>query len=101
MDAIRVHEHGAASVLKLDHIPIPEPSPTQVLVKLHVAGVNMIDTYVRSGLYAAKLPVILGQGMYATIVKRHAHASIILTVSFNFFCTNNYKSKTVLVKSLK
>lgn len=63
MDAIRVHQNGSADALQLDHIPIPEPGPNQVLVKLHCAGVNMIDTYVRSGLYPSKLPIILGQGM--------------------------------------
>lgn len=52
MKAIRVHRAGPPSVLQLDELPDPTPGAGQVLVKVHAAGVNPADTYVRSGNYA-------------------------------------------------
>ena len=54
MKAIRVHQFGGPEVLKLEEVPIPPVGPGQVLVHLHAAGVNPVDTYIRSGAYAAK-----------------------------------------------
>jgi NADPH2:quinone reductase len=48
MKAIRVSEYGGPSVLKLEEIPTPPPGPNQVLVRNHAAGVNPVDTYLRS-----------------------------------------------------
>lgn len=55
MQAIRVHEFGPPSVMRLEEVPDPEPGPGEVLVEVRAAGVNPVDTYVRSGTYA-KLP---------------------------------------------
>jgi NADPH2:quinone reductase len=57
MKAILVHEFGGPEVLKLEEIPTPAPGPGQVLVKVHAAGVNPYDTYMRSGTYAIKPPL--------------------------------------------
>lgn len=54
MKAIIVREFGDASVLKLEEVPTLTPNENQVLVKLKVAGVNPVDTYIRSGTYAQK-----------------------------------------------
>src|SRR5262245_43995237 len=48
MKAIRVSEYGGPAVLKLQEIPAPQPGPDQVLVRNHAAGVNPVDTYLRS-----------------------------------------------------
>jgi NADPH2:quinone reductase len=48
MKAIRVSEYGGPSVLKLEEIPTPQPGANQVLVRNHAAGVNPVDTYLRS-----------------------------------------------------
>jgi NADPH:quinone reductase len=48
MKAIRVSEYGGPSVLKLEEIPAPQPGQGQVLVRNHAAGVNPVDTYLRS-----------------------------------------------------
>src|SRR5205823_2460050 len=55
--AIRVHEFGDPSVMRLDEVPEPQAGPGQVLVRVRAAGVNPVDTYVRSGAYARKPPL--------------------------------------------
>ena len=57
MKAILVHEFGGPEVLKLEEIPTPKPQAGQVLVKIHAAGVNPYDTYMRTGTYAVKPPL--------------------------------------------
>jgi NADPH2:quinone reductase len=60
MKAIRVHQHGDASALKLDEVAVPTPAAGEILVKLHAAGLNFIDIYQRSGVYKLSLPATLG-----------------------------------------
>ncbi|HEY2548789.1 MAG TPA: NADPH:quinone reductase [Candidatus Acidoferrum sp.] len=57
MKAIVVHEFGGPEVLKLEEIPTPKPAAGQVLVRVHGAGVNPYDTYMRAGTYAVKPPL--------------------------------------------
>ena len=56
MRAIRVHEVGGPEVLRLEELPVPEPGPGEVLVRLLAIGVNFIDTYKRKGLYPVPAP---------------------------------------------
>jgi NADPH2:quinone reductase len=54
MKAIAVHEFGGPEVLRFEEIPTPRPAAGQVLVRIHAAGVNPYDTYMRNGTYAVK-----------------------------------------------
>lgn len=57
MKAILVRQFGGPEVLKLEEVPTPKPVAGQVLVRIHAAGVNPYDTYMRAGTYAVKPPL--------------------------------------------
>lgn len=40
--------------MQLEEVPRPEAGAGQVLVRIHAAGVNPVDTYIRSGAYPIK-----------------------------------------------
>lgn len=54
MKAIRVASFGGPEVLSYEDTPDPVAGPDQVVVRIHAAGVNPVDTYIRSGTYARK-----------------------------------------------
>ena len=58
--AVFVKEHGGAEVLSYEDSPVRAPGPRQVLLRHTAIAVNYIDTYYRSGLYPADLPLIPG-----------------------------------------
>jgi NADPH:quinone reductase len=57
MKAIRVHQTGDPSVMKLEGVPDPKPAAGQVLVRLKAIGVNPVDTYIRAGKYPVTMPL--------------------------------------------
>src|SRR5438046_8509304 len=69
MKAIIVREFGEPEVMKLEDVPTPEPSGSQVLVRIEAAGVNPVDTYLRTGIHAhaPKLPYTPGKDGAGTI----------------------------------
>ncbi len=73
MRAVQVSAFGGPEVLKLAEVPIPEPGPGQVLIRVRAAGVNPVDTYIRAGQYAIKpelpyIPGIEGAGEVVSVV---------------------------------
>jgi NADPH2:quinone reductase len=52
MKAIVVHEYGEPEVMQVEEIERPRPADAQVLVKIEAAGVNPVDTYLRTGIHA-------------------------------------------------
>lgn len=62
MKAIIVSRFGTPEVMRIEEVADPVPGEGQLVVRLHAAGVNPVDTYIRSGLYAqaAHLPYTPG-----------------------------------------
>lgn len=69
MKAIVVREFGGPEVMKIEEIETPGPVGVQVLVKIEAAGVNPVDTYLRSGVYpkVPDLPFTPGKDGAGTI----------------------------------
>jgi NADPH:quinone reductase len=49
MRAVRVHQHGAPEVMKLEEVDLPQPGPGELLVRVRFAGVNYADLGQRRG----------------------------------------------------
>ena len=60
MRAIQIERHGGPEVLREVDLPEPVPGPGQVRVRHRAIGINFIDTYYRTGLYQAPLPLVPG-----------------------------------------
>jgi len=73
MKAAVIHEYGGPEVLKYEDYPDPTLHPGEVLVRVAAAGVNPIDTLVRSGQAKARDPVqfpgVLGWDVSGTVEK--------------------------------
>jgi NADPH2:quinone reductase len=70
MKAVRVHEFGGPEVLKLEDVADLLPGPGQVVLRVHAAGVNPVESYVRTGTYAIKpnLPYTPGNDAAGVVV---------------------------------
>jgi NADPH2:quinone reductase len=58
MKAILVKRFGGPDVLSAAEIPTPEPAEGEIRIRLRAAGVNPVETYIRSGNYTAGLPTL-------------------------------------------
>ncbi|MGA3134740.1 MAG: quinone oxidoreductase [Terracidiphilus sp.] len=67
MKAIQIHETGGPEVLQLAELPIPQPGPGQLLIRVEAIGVNFIEIYFRKGVYKAALPLVPGSEAAGTV----------------------------------
>jgi NADPH2:quinone reductase len=58
--AIRVHRHGGPEVLQWEEVEVGEPAAGEARIRHTAIGLNLIDVYERTGLYAAQLPMVPG-----------------------------------------
>lgn len=49
MKAVRLHAYGGPDVLRYEEAPMPQPGADEVLVRVHAAGINPPDWYLRDG----------------------------------------------------
>ncbi len=68
MRAITVSEFGGPDVLKPAEVPMPEPGPEEILVRVLAAGVGPWDVHLRQGGWTGPLPFIPG-GEFAGVVE--------------------------------
>ena len=73
MKALRFHEYGGPEVLKIDDVPVPEPSAGKVLVRVHGSGINPVDLKILDGsakeAFPVQLPATIGNEFSGTIEK--------------------------------
>ncbi len=69
MKAVLVSQHGGPEVLAYSDVPEPEITPSELLVRVAAAGINYIDTYQRSGIYAMTLPYTPGLEGAGTVLE--------------------------------
>ncbi len=71
MRAVQIQEFGGPEVLQVAELPVPEPGPGELLIRVARAGLNFGDTHQRRNEYIAKheLPVVLG-GEVSGVVER-------------------------------
>ena len=68
MWAVQIDTQGGPDVMQWRELPDPTPGATQLIVETAAAGLNYIDTYQRSGLYAVPLPYTLGLEGSGTVI---------------------------------
>src|SRR5579862_427217 len=59
--AIVVHEHGGPENLSFEEVPARKPGRGEALVRHTAIGLNFIDVYNRTGVYAMPTPFVPGQ----------------------------------------
>ena len=76
MKAFVVDRYQKQAPLRLADMPTPELRDDEVLVEVHAAGVNLLDTKIRSGEFKLilpyHLPLILGHDVAGVVVKAGA-----------------------------
>jgi len=58
--AIQITAYGGPEQLQLVDLAVGDPGPGEVRIRHHACGLNFIDVYQRTGLYANPLPLTLG-----------------------------------------
>ena len=73
MKAFVVDKYNKKGILRLAEMPEPELGDNDVLVEVHAAGVNLLDSKIRTGEFKLILPYrrpfILGHDVAGTVVR--------------------------------
>ena len=59
MRAVVLESHGGPEVLVVREVPVPQPGPDEVLVRVHATALNRADLLQRRGLYPNPFPGVL------------------------------------------
>jgi alcohol dehydrogenase len=73
MKAFVLHRYGKQGELQLADVPAPQLRDDEVLVEVHAAGVNQLDSKIRDGEFKLilpyRLPIILGHDVAGKVVE--------------------------------
>ena len=68
MRVVRQTELGGTDVLTVAEVERPTPGPTEILVRVHAAGVNPVDWKTREhGVFLGEPPFVLGWDVSGTV----------------------------------
>ena len=106
MKAIVQKAYGGPEVLELIHVPIPQPSSDEILVRVHAAGVNPVDWKIREGylkeLLQVTFPLIPGWDVAGTVAGIGDNVKSVATGESVFACAaiprNGTYAEYVLLK---
>ena len=72
MKAVRIHNYGGSEELIYEEVPVPEPGPGELLVRVHAASVTPMDWKMREGYVRewvdVPMPHILGRALAGDVV---------------------------------
>lgn len=73
MKAYAIHRYGKKSALKAMEMPEPTLQENDVLIQVHAAGINQLDSKLKSGEFKLvlpyKLPLVLGHDVAGIVVR--------------------------------
>src|SRR5437667_4753468 len=73
MKAVIVDRYGSADRVRASEVPDPEMREDDVLIEIHAAGVNPLDSKIRDGefklLLPYRLPLILGNELAGVVIR--------------------------------
>ncbi len=73
MKAVVIHKYGGNEVVQIEDMPLPEPGPGDVLIRVHAASVNPVDWKIRYGqlriFTGGRFPRILGRECAGEVVE--------------------------------
>ena len=73
MKAFVVDRYGRKNGIRAGDMPMPEPREDDVLIQIHAAGVNPVDSKIRDGEFKLilpyRLPLILGNDLAGVVVR--------------------------------
>jgi NADPH:quinone reductase-like Zn-dependent oxidoreductase len=69
MRAAFIRAYGDPGAIEVGVLPIPEPGPTDVLIRMEACGVNHVDLMIRSGAYPTHtpFPFVIGRDIVGTV----------------------------------
>ncbi|MDA8270158.1 MAG: zinc-binding dehydrogenase [Actinomycetota bacterium] len=70
MRAAYVSGPGPAESIRYGELPLPEPGPTDYLVRIAAVAANPVDTFVRSGAYQTAMPTpfVVGRDLVGEVI---------------------------------
>ncbi|MGD0307671.1 MAG: zinc-binding dehydrogenase [Acidobacteriota bacterium] len=57
MKAVRFYEHGGTDRLRYEDVPMPEPGPGEIVVRVKACALNYLDLWERRGLPGVTIPL--------------------------------------------
>ncbi|MGD1911890.1 MAG: NAD(P)-dependent alcohol dehydrogenase [Rivularia sp. (in: cyanobacteria)] len=73
MKAMVIRKYGSANVFEYEEVEAPKIKPSELLVKVHAAGVNPVDWKIRKGMLKIitgnKFPMILGFDLAGVVLE--------------------------------